>query len=149
VLSDDFFTPGSSSDPVHEVKGFAHQLQMLGRPGDIVLGFGNAPCASKRLVRAFEAVREIGLYCVFIGSSEDEIAQYADLTIPVPASEPERACELQMESVHLLCKLLVKRWRSGRRPHALGKSASWPPSEFRAAEPDVVLRDKPSLALET
>ena len=133
VLSGDFFTPGTKSDVVREGEGLARQLEMLGRPGDIVLAFGSVPGASRWLVRVFEAAHELGLYCVAIGGSNDEIAQFADLTIPVPTSEPERTYELHTEMVHLLCRLLEKRWRSGRRPRALGESASWPPSESRAA----------------
>ncbi|MBF0417044.1 MAG: SIS domain-containing protein [Magnetococcales bacterium] len=94
---------------------FARQLQILGRPGDVVVGIsasGNSP----NLLRAFETAKEMGIKCVALTAFDGgTMRAMADEGIHVPTDPKEYgpAEDAHMVLDHLVGAYLMERVRRG------------------------------------
>jgi D-sedoheptulose 7-phosphate isomerase len=85
---------------------FAHQLRVLGRPGDIALGFAHAPLHAS-IARGIEAGAERGMFTIAMTSGEiGADAPRADVTLHVPGTDRSVAHELHLASYHMLWELV-------------------------------------------
>ncbi len=94
---------------------FARQVEAFGRSGDVLIGIstsGNSP----NLLRAFETARHQGLRTVaLLGKDGGKLRQLADISIVVPANNPQQIQEVQIFVIHLLCELVEEQLLSGVR----------------------------------
>ena len=86
--------------------GYAQELLVLARPGDILLGIstsGNARnvCYAAQVARALE-VTVLSL----TGQGGGQLASLADIAICVPATQTDRVQELHVHVYHCLCEML-------------------------------------------
>ena len=92
---------GDSPDDV-----FAHQLRVLGRPGDIALGFAHAPLHPS-IARGIATGAECGMLTVALTSGDiGAAAPTADFTLHVPGTDRSVAHELHLASYHMLWELV-------------------------------------------
>ncbi len=110
---------------------FARQIEVLGRPGDILVALGSLGDRCRRLAPVFETAGEMGLGRVAVtGGGADALGRLADVMISVPSSDPPQTRQVQMMIIHLLCKLIGER-NLGRRPRAAWNSTSCTTWELR------------------
>ena len=86
--------------------GYAQELLVLARPGDILLGIstsGNARnvCYAAQVARALE-VNVLSL----TSHGGGQLASLADIAIRVPAAQTDRVQELHVHVYHCLCEML-------------------------------------------
>jgi D-sedoheptulose 7-phosphate isomerase len=85
---------------------FAHQLRVLGRPGDIALGFAHAP-QHPSIVRGLEAGAANGMLTVALTSGEPgPAAAVAAFPFHVPSSDRGIAHEVHLATYHMLWELV-------------------------------------------
>jgi D-sedoheptulose 7-phosphate isomerase len=85
---------------------FAHQLRVLGRPGDIALGFAHAP-QHPSIVRGLEAGAANGMLTVALTSGErGPAAAVAAFPFHVPSSDRGIAHEVHLATYHMLWELV-------------------------------------------
>jgi D-sedoheptulose 7-phosphate isomerase len=93
---------------------FAGQLEVLGRPGDVLIaisGSGNSP----NIVRAVEVARHLGLRTIgFLGMGGGKVGTMTDVTVIVPSDDYGPIEDLHMVFDHLLTAYL-RRWVGGAR----------------------------------
>jgi D-sedoheptulose 7-phosphate isomerase len=82
---------------------FSRQLEALGRPGDVAIGFstsGNSP----NIVRALEAARNIGMTAsAFTGRTGGKLRGIADPLLMIPSGTTARIQEMHGLLGHILC----------------------------------------------
>jgi D-sedoheptulose 7-phosphate isomerase len=82
---------------------FARQVEALGRPGDLAIGFttsGN----SENVIRGFIAARACGVRtAVFTGGSGGRVLAHADVAVVVPSANTARIQEMHILLGHTLC----------------------------------------------
>lgn len=85
---------------------FAQQLYVLGRKGDLLVGFttsGN----SGNVVKAMQVAQAKGLKTIaFTGAAGGKCAEFADCCIRVPETETYRVQECHLPIYHALCAML-------------------------------------------
>lgn len=85
---------------------FAQQLYVLGREGDLLIGFttsGN----SMNIIKAMQVARAKGLKTIaFTGVTGGKCAEFADCCIKVPETETYRVQEYHLPIYHALCAML-------------------------------------------
>jgi len=85
---------------------FAQQLYVLGREGDVVIGFttsGN----SKNIIKAFKVAKAKGITTiVFTGTDGGECSEIVDCCIKAPEKETYRIQEYHLPIYHALCAML-------------------------------------------
>ncbi len=87
-------------------KLFARQVQALGRPGDVFIGYSTSG-KSPNILRAFETARELGLVCVgFTGNRGGPMRELCHHLLEVPAPETPRIQEGHLVLGHALCGLV-------------------------------------------
>ena len=92
---------GSAADDV-----FAHQLRVLGRPGDIALGFAHAPLHPS-ISRGIAAGAGSGMFTIAMTSGDiGADSPRADVTLHVPGTDRSVAHELHLASYHMLWELV-------------------------------------------
>ncbi|HEX8199407.1 MAG TPA: glycosyltransferase, partial [Isosphaeraceae bacterium] len=113
---------------------FVRQVQVLGRPGDVLLGIGTGGAGSAGLLAgAFAEARERGLRGVAIlGGDAAELGALADVSIVVPSSESGPVREVLILVLRLLGELIQERVASGRTPQAVSEPTTWTAWELRA-----------------
>ena len=88
---------------------FARQVEAFGRPGDVLVGISTSG-RSPNLLQAFKAARSQGLRTVaLLGKDGGDLCQLADISIIVPANNPQHIQEVQIFVIHLLCELVEER----------------------------------------
>jgi D-sedoheptulose 7-phosphate isomerase len=88
------------------VEVFAHQLQVLGRPGDIALAFAHAPLHAS-IARGLATGRAAGMLTVALTSGDmapDEAP--AAFSFHVPGGDRSLAHELHLATYHMLWELV-------------------------------------------
>src|SRR6266850_1319634 len=79
---------------------FSRQVEALGRPGDVLVGFstsGNSP----NVLAAFRKAQEIGLTTIFIGGKDGGLAKgFCNYEIIVPSSTTARIQEVHTVILH-------------------------------------------------
>jgi D-sedoheptulose 7-phosphate isomerase len=92
---------GTAADDV-----FAHQLRVLGRPGDIALGFAHAPLHPS-IARGIATGATCGMLTVALTSGDmGAESPVADFTFHVPGTDRSVAHELHLASYHMLWELV-------------------------------------------
>lgn len=85
---------------------YAHQLRVLGRTGDIALGFAHAP-VHPSITRGLEAGAQAGMLTIALTSSdEEEVHERADFVFHVPGADRSGAHELHLATYHMLWELV-------------------------------------------
>jgi D-sedoheptulose 7-phosphate isomerase len=85
---------------------FAHQLRVLGHPGDIVLGFAHAPLHAS-IARGLEAGAAGGMLTVGLTSGDIPGAtNLADFALHVTGTDRSVAHELHLATYHMLWELV-------------------------------------------
>jgi D-sedoheptulose 7-phosphate isomerase len=85
---------------------FARQVEALGRPGDVALGFSTSG-NSENVRRALTRARELGLYtAAFLGSGGGAIAPVVELAVIVPSDNTQRIQEVHIAMCHALTTLV-------------------------------------------
>jgi D-sedoheptulose 7-phosphate isomerase len=81
---------------------FSQQLQMLGKPGDMVLGISTSG-KSANVIRAFKAAREMNLMCIgFTGRDGGRMAELCEHCFVVGSFSIPRIQEAHGTLLHLL-----------------------------------------------
>ena len=88
---------------------FSRQIEALGRPGDLAIGFstsGNSP----NILRALEQAREQGVAtAAFTGGTGGRMLELADHALLVPSPVTARIQEMHITLGHILCGALEVR----------------------------------------
>ena len=86
---------------------FARQVQVLGRPGDVLIGIscsGNSP----NVILALEAARRMGLVTIALTGSGGRLQNLSDVSIAVPSTRTQYVQEAHLAVEHLLCHLVER-----------------------------------------
>jgi len=101
---------------------FSRQVEALGRPGDLLIGFSTSGW-SRNVVLAVETARRKGLRTVaLLGGDGGVVKDKADLAIVVPARTSDRVQEMHIKIVHAVIEAVERRLfpekdaRAGPRP---------------------------------
>ena len=82
---------------------FARQLEALGRPGDLLVGFSTSG-NSKNVVAALQQAKALGIRSAALtGETASRCSELADVTVQVPSTNTARIQESHLLCVHLLC----------------------------------------------
>lgn len=82
---------------------FARQVEALGRPDDLLIGFTTSG-GSKNVVMALQAARRLGLAtAVLCGQKQGAAIEHSDVAVQVPSTNTARIQESHLLVVHLLC----------------------------------------------
>lgn len=85
---------------------FAQQLQVLGRPGDVLLAISTSGQA-RNVQLAARVAHALGLQVVALtGATGGALRALADVALCVPAAETYQVQELQVPLYHALCAML-------------------------------------------
>ena len=87
---------------------FARQIEALGRPGDVAIGFSTSG-KSPNVLRGLEEARARGLTAVaMVGANREQVAPVADIVLSVPARAANRIQEMHILIGHALCGALER-----------------------------------------
>lgn len=85
---------------------FERMVQGLGKPGDVLLGLTTSG-RSANVTRALKTARERGITTLgFLGGDGGQTLQECDLSIVVPATDPNRVQEVHITLGHILMDLI-------------------------------------------
>jgi D-sedoheptulose 7-phosphate isomerase len=82
---------------------FARQLEALGRPGDVFIGYSTSG-NSENIIRATKKARDLGLTIVAFTGSTGKLKDLADYAVISPAKTTARIQELDLHAIHLMCE---------------------------------------------
>ena len=85
---------------------FARQIEALGKPGDVAVGFTTSG-KSPNVLKALEAARARGLATIMLTGEKGraEAARW-DVGIVVPSTETAHVQELHLAALHLMCRFV-------------------------------------------
>ena len=85
---------------------FARQIEALGRPGDVAVGFTTSG-KSPNVLKALEAAKARGLATILLTGEKGraEAARW-DVGIVVPSTETAHVQELHLAALHLICRFV-------------------------------------------
>jgi D-sedoheptulose 7-phosphate isomerase len=85
---------------------FRRQVQALGRPGDVFVGYSTSG-KSKNVLQAFEAAREAQILCIgFTGNRGGAMRTLCTHLLEVPSSDTPKIQEGHLVIGHILCGLV-------------------------------------------
>ncbi len=85
---------------------YAHQLRVLGRPGDIALAFAHAP-VHPSITRGLQAAQAAGMLTIALTSSDSaDGGEHADFAFHVPGTDRSCAHEFHLATYHMLWELV-------------------------------------------
>jgi len=88
---------------------FARQIEALGRPGDVAIGFstsGNSP----NVIRALQAARDLQMTAAaFSGRTGGKLKDIADPLVLIPCNTTARIQEMHILLGHVLCEEIENR----------------------------------------
>ena len=88
---------------------FSRQIEALGRPGDVAIGFSTSG-KSPNVLKGLEAAKAGGLTAVaMVGANAEQVAPLADIVLSVPARASNRIQEMHILIGHTLCGALERR----------------------------------------
>jgi Phosphoheptose isomerase len=92
---------------------FARQIEALGKPGDVAVGFTTSG-KSPNVLKALEAAKARGLTTIMLTGEKGraEAARW-DVGIVVPSTETAHVQELHLAALHLMCRFVDE--ERGRR----------------------------------
>jgi D-sedoheptulose 7-phosphate isomerase len=89
-------------------KLFARQVQALGRPGDVFIGYSTSG-KSPNILRAFETAREGGLVCIgFTGNRGGPMRELCHHLLEVPSPDTPKIQEGHLVLGHILCAIVER-----------------------------------------
>ena len=85
---------------------FARQIEALGKPGDVAVGFTTSG-KSPNVLKALEAAKARGLATILLTGEKGraEAARW-DVGIVVPSTETAHVQELHLAALHLICRFV-------------------------------------------
>jgi len=86
---------------------FARQVEVLGKPRDVLVGISTSGNALNE-IRAVEAARQTNLKIIAITGSGGRLANMADVGIAVPSSNTQYIQEAHLATEHILCDLVER-----------------------------------------
>jgi len=87
-------------------KLFARQVQALGRPGDVFIGYSTSG-KSPNILRALETAREAGLVSIgFTGNRGGPMVELCNHLLAVPSADTPRIQEGHLILGHIVCGLV-------------------------------------------
>jgi D-sedoheptulose 7-phosphate isomerase len=90
--------------------GYAQELLVMARPGDVLLGISTSGNARNVYYAALVA-RALGLTVISLtGTGGGRLASLADVAIRAPATQTDRVQELHVHLYHCLCEMLEIRF---------------------------------------
>jgi D-sedoheptulose 7-phosphate isomerase len=90
--------------------GYAQELLVMGRQGDVLLGISTSGNA-RNVCYAAQVARSLELTVVSLtGAGGGRLASLADISIRAPATETDRVQELHVPLYHCLCEMLEIRF---------------------------------------
>ena len=82
---------------------FSRQIQALGRPGDIIVGYSTSG-RSPNILRAFETARAAQMVCVGLtGDRGGPMVELCDYLLEVPSSHTPKIQEAHLVLGHIIC----------------------------------------------
>jgi D-sedoheptulose 7-phosphate isomerase len=84
---------------------YAHQLRVLGRPGDIALAFAHAPLHPS-IPRGLDAAADGGVLTIALTSGDVNGPERTDFVFHVDGSDRDAAHELHLATYHMLWELV-------------------------------------------
>lgn len=85
---------------------FKRQIQALGRPGDVFVGYSTSG-RSPNILRAFEEARSLGLRSVGLtGNRRGPMVELCDFVLEVPSADTPKIQEGHLILGHTLCGLI-------------------------------------------
>ncbi len=82
---------------------FAREVEAIGRPGDLLIGFSTSG-SSRNVVQALREARRLGLStAVLCGEKRGATLELADVAVQVPSANTARIQECHLVCVHALC----------------------------------------------
>lgn len=85
---------------------FARQVEALGRPGDVLIGWTTSG-QSGNILKAIEAAKARGMKTVaFAGERTNPVLETCDVVVHVPSTLTPRIQEIHAAAMHGLCKLI-------------------------------------------
>lgn len=87
---------------------FARQVQALGRPGDIFIGYSTSG-TSRNVLMGFETARAAGLTCIgFTGNRGGPMHDLCDIVLAVPSAETPKIQEGHFVLGHIICAIVER-----------------------------------------
>jgi len=89
-------------------KLFARQIQALGRPGDVFIGYSTSG-TSPNILAGFEAARAAGMTCIgFTGNRGGPMHGLCDVVLAVPSADTPKIQEGHFVLGHIICGLVER-----------------------------------------
>jgi len=89
-------------------KLFARQIQALGRPGDVFIGYSTSG-TSPNILAGFEAARAAGVTCIgFTGNRGGPMHGLCDVVLAVPSADTPKIQEGHFVLGHIICGLVER-----------------------------------------
>lgn len=122
ILSTDFLRPGlpaialttdtsfltAYSNDFGFEGGFERQVQVLGKPGDVLIGITTSG-SSKNVLRALGLAHSIGMQTIILsGNKLDSSADISNVAIRVPHFSTQRIQETFLTIEHIICALVER-----------------------------------------
>ena len=84
---------------------FERQVQVLGKPGDALIGISTSG-DSTNVIRAMEAAREANMQTIVLTGNGGRLAEMANVAISVPSANTQYIQEAHLAIEHILCGLV-------------------------------------------
>ena len=84
---------------------FERQVQVLGKPGDALIGISTSG-DSTNVIRAMEAAREANMQTIVLTGNGGRLAEMANVAISVPSANTQYVQEAHLAVEHILCGLV-------------------------------------------
>ena len=85
---------------------FSRQLQALGSSGDVAIGISTSG-KSKNVINGFKEAKKMGLKCIaFSGRNTEDLKEWSDEIISVPAANTSRIQEMHIMIGQMLCNAI-------------------------------------------
>lgn len=87
---------------------FARQVQALGRPGDVFIGYSTSG-QSPNILRALEEARASGIFCIGLtGNRGGPMAVLCDVILEMPSGDTPKIQEGHLIVGHILCGIVER-----------------------------------------
>jgi len=86
---------------------FARQVEALGKPHDVLLGFSTSG-GSKNVIHGVEAARKLGMKVVILCGRRGALRELADVAVCVPSEATQHIQETHLAIEHLICHFVER-----------------------------------------
>lgn len=97
---------------------FERQVQGLGKPNDLLVGFSTSG-NSKNVLRAMNAAKTIKMHTLGISGNTGKLLKIADVVVSIPSKNTQYIQEAHLTVVHILCELVEHYLYVGKRKREL------------------------------